>query len=327
MSKPIVSPCSSELPVSVSGWRSKQIALRYSVSYVKLFEVTFRALEDPEPFDPHRQPSDEVVAPVVKVPDGYDVVVARHQVLAAGIPTVYHLPQMIRYAPRQLSHFYTDLRGGPDLAFRSMSSKTRATVVRKVRNFEKFCGGSVQWRMYATAEEMLEYYDLARSLAAKTYQQRLFDAGLPGSESFRAQMIDLAKRDLVRGFVLFHGGKAIAYLYTPAPDGFLVYDYLGYDADYGQHSPGTVLQYLALKALYEERRFQLYYWGFGYSQTKHIFSTGQVLAADVYYFRSTLRNRLAVWMHHRVDTFADRAGRLAERLGVKQRIRRWLKRS
>ena len=42
-------------------------------------------------------------------------------------------------------------------------------------------------------------------------------------------MVELARRDLVRGFILFHGDNPIAYLYTPAPDGFLVYEYLGYD--------------------------------------------------------------------------------------------------
>lgn len=308
-------------------WRSKTISLRYSLSYVKLFEMKFKALEDPQTFDPNQVPASEIQTPFEEVPQNHDVVVARHQLLAAEIPVIQRLPTMLRYAPRQLLHFYTDLRGGPEQAFKAMSPKTRATVLRKVRSYQKFCGGELRWQTYRKPDEMLAYLEQARQVARKTYQERLFDSGIPDSQDFSAAMVELAKRNLVRGFLLFHGEKAIAYLYTPAPDGFLIYDYLGYDPDYADHSPGTVLQYLALEALYAEQQFPLYYWGFGYSQTKHIFSTGRVLGTDIFYFRPTLRNRLAVYLHYGADRLSGRVGTFLDRLGFKQRIKRWLKRN
>jgi len=262
---------------------------------------------------------------VEEVPGGYDLVVQRHQLLAGPIPVIQRLPGLIRYAPRQLLHFYTDLRGGPTKAFKGMSPKTRSTIVRKVRSYQEFSGGEIRWRTYSTAEEMLAFHRLARLLAQKTYQERLFDGGLPDSEAFRQQMIHLAGRDSVRGFMLFDGEKPVAYLYMPAPDGFLIYDYLGYDPEYAHRSPGTVLQYLALESLYAEQRFPLYYWGFGYSQTKKTFSTGEVLGADIYYFRPTLRNRLAVHFHYAMDRFSEYTGRWLEKLKLKQHIKRWLK--
>ena len=45
------SPASATLP-ALEDWRSKTIGFRYSLSYVKLFEINFKALEDPRPFDP-----------------------------------------------------------------------------------------------------------------------------------------------------------------------------------------------------------------------------------------------------------------------------------
>ena len=310
----------------LEGWTSKVISFRYSLSYVKLFEVTFNALVDPRPFDPGR-PLDAIEPPVAEIPANVDVVVARHQVLSAAIPTLVRLPRMLRYAPRQLHHYYTDLSGGPERAFRSMSSKTRSTVNRKVRAFEAFSEGEIRWRIYKTPDEMLKYHRLAREVAARTYQERLFDAGLPDSDSFRREMVELASQDLVRAFILFHQEKPIAYLYTPAPDGRLTYEYLGYDPDYAGHSPGTVLQYLALKALHEEARFPLYYWGYGYSQTKQIFSTGQVLAADIYYFRPTLRSYFAILLHVSTDWFSAKVGAVLDRLRLKERVKRWLKRT
>jgi CelD/BcsL family acetyltransferase involved in cellulose biosynthesis len=230
------------------------------------------------------------------------------------------------YVPRQLPHFYTDLRGGPEQAFKAMSSKTRATIVRKVRQYKTFCNGEIHWRVYRTPQEMSEFQALASELARKTYQSRLFDSGLPDTEAFRKSMLDLAARDSVRAYLLFHGDLPIAYLYTPAPDGFLVYEYLGYDSAYAEHSPGTVLQYLALETLYAECRFPIYYWGYGYSQTKKVFSSREVLGADVFYIRPTLRNRLAVYLHYGIDRLAVSAGSVLSRLRLKQSIKRWLKR-
>ncbi len=310
---------------STNGWRSDVVRLRYSLSYLKLFEIRFTALRDTQPFDPNRPPTTQFEAPVERVPDQYDVVVARQRVLSARIPVIQRLPGFLRYAPRQMFHYYTDLQGGAEHAFRAMSAKTRSTLVRKVRNYEKFCGGEISWRTYATPPEMAEFHRQAREIARMTYQERLFESGLPDTEGFRRDMMELANRDLVRGFLLFHGQKAIAYLYTPAPDGFLVYDYLGYDPAYAQHSPGTVLQYLALRALYAEGRFPLYYWGDGYSQTKQIFSTGQVLAADIYYFRPTLSNYLAVWLHYGTDRFSENVGAMLNRVKLKDLVKRWLK--
>jgi CelD/BcsL family acetyltransferase involved in cellulose biosynthesis len=309
----------------LAGWKPKPVQLRYSLSYVQLFAVSFKALEDPRPFNPDTPPVADAQLPVQQIPGGYDVIVERNRPLASPIAVIQRLPNMLRYAPRQMLHFYTDLRGGPEQAFRSMSAKTRSTLARKVRNYKEFCQGEIRWSVHKTPDEMLAYHQCAREVARKTYQERLFDSGLPDSQEFRANMLELAKRDLVRGWLLFHGEKPIAYLYTPAPDGFLVYEYLGYDPEYAQQSPGTVLQYLALESLYTDGRFPLYYWSYGESQTKKIFSTGQVLGADIYYFRPTLRNRLAVWLHYGIERLAKSMGSLLNKLQLKQRIKRWLK--
>jgi len=309
----------------VHAWRSQTIRLRYSLSYARLFEISFKALVDPRPFDLNRPLVSDAPPPVTEVPDGYDVVMERFRLLAAEIPVIQRLPNFLRYAPRQTMHYYTDLRGGPARAFQSMSSKTRSTLTRKVRKFKEFCGGELKWAVYRTRQEMLTFHRLATGLARKTYQQRLFESGLPETEDFCATMLKLADCDAVRGFLLFHGEKPVAYLYTPAPDGFLVYEFLGYDPGYASLSPGTVLHYLALESLYAEQRFSLYYWSDGYSQTKDVFSTGQVLGADVYFFRPTLRNRLAVGLHYRTDRFSEWVGDLLNRLQLKHKVKMWLK--
>jgi hypothetical protein len=309
----------------IAEWNVRTIPLRYSISYLKLFEIRFKALMDPRPFNPNR-PAVQSATPLLDtVPHGFDVLVHRHQPLESRIPVIQRVGDTLCYAPRQLLHFYTDLQGGPEAASKGMSSKTRSTITRKVRKFKEFCGNSIQWKVYRTRAELEEFHALAVEVARKTYQQRLFDSGLPDSDAFRSEMADLAGRDLTRGFLLFHNEKAIAYLYTPAPDGFLIYDYLGYDPEYATWSPGLVLQWLALEAICAEQRFPLYYWGFGYSQTKEIFSTGKILAADLYFFKPTVVNVVAVWLHYTIDRLSETMGGLLDRLKLKQAIKQWLK--
>jgi CelD/BcsL family acetyltransferase involved in cellulose biosynthesis len=282
-------------------------------------------LIDPNAFDPAKPPVANVDPPAAEVPAGFDVMIHRHQILESPIPVIRRFPTLISYAPRQLLHFYTDLRGGSDCAFKQMSSKSRSTITRKVRSYREFSGGDIRWTIYKTPDELQTFTRLALSVARKTYQERLFGAGLPDTKEFHRDMMELARRDSVRAFLLFHGDKPIAYLYLPALDDILIYDYLGYDPEYIEHSPGTVLQYLALESLYAEQRFRLYYWGFGYSQTKKIFSSGHVLAADVYYFKPTLRNSFALHLHYRMDRFSEAVGQRLERLKLKETLKRWLK--
>jgi CelD/BcsL family acetyltransferase involved in cellulose biosynthesis len=305
--------------------RPHTVALRYSLSYLKLFELKFNALENAHPFDPERPAFDNALEEVTHVPDGYDAIVLRNELLRDPIPKICTSSTVLRYAPRQLTHYYTLLHGDSNGPMAGMSSKTRSTLSRKVRRYREFCGGEIQWAVYRTPDEMREFFAVCRELVSKTYQERLFDSGLPDTEEFRAYTLDLAKRDAVRSFALFHGNKPIAYLHTPAPDGVLIYEYLGYDPAYAEYSPGTVLQYLALEKLHAEQRFGSYYWGYGYSQTKHIFATGQALGADIFYFRRTPRNVVAVHLHQAVDRFSESMGRLLDRLKVRQHLKKLLK--
>ena len=62
---------------------------------------------------------------------------------------------------------------------------------------------------------MAEFHHLAREISAKTYQERLLDAGLPADESYLEILQALASRDQVRAFILFHQDVQAAYLCYP----------------------------------------------------------------------------------------------------------------
>jgi hypothetical protein len=74
-------------------------------------------------------------------------------------------------------------------------------------------------------------------VSALTYQERLLDAGLPAGPEALERMRALARRDQMRGWLLFVDARPISYLYAPAEGDTLIYAFLGYDPEFAELSP------------------------------------------------------------------------------------------
>ena len=231
------------------------------------------------------------------------------------------------YVAQEYERSFADLTGTMDDYLARFSGKSRSTLRRKVRKFGELCGGEPVARHFRKPEEMDEFFRHASAVSEKTYQERLLDMGLPRDDAFRAQSRDAAARDAVRAWLLFHGERPVAYLYCPVvEDGVVLYAYLGYDPEYASHSPGTVLQMLAFETLFREEGLRIFDFTEGEGQHKSFFATGSVRCADLYVLRPTLRNRSLLRLHGWTDAISGFAGRALDRIGLKRRIGRWLRR-
>jgi CelD/BcsL family acetyltransferase involved in cellulose biosynthesis len=241
------------------------------------------------------------------------------------LPRVALLPEAIRYVPSQKVRYFIDLTGTFDQYLAKFSSKTRSTLKRKVRKLAERSGGTIDWRRYVTPEEMKEFHSQARLVAEKTYQERLLDAALPGTQEFQAELQRLAAEGRARGYILFLDGQPIAYLYCPIQEGAVIYEHLGYDPAHKELSAGTVLQYLVLEELFAEGRFKVFDFTEGDSQHKEQFSTGSVDCAHLYYFRRTVTNACLVAAHIMLGEMTKGTLAILERAGVRERVRRYLR--
>jgi CelD/BcsL family acetyltransferase involved in cellulose biosynthesis len=194
-----------------------------------------------------------------------------------------------------------------------------------VNKFAQHCGGALAWRSYRTPDELREFHALARQVSARTYQERLLDAGLPGDDDFVAALQDAARQDLVRAFILFHGERPVSYLHCPVEGSRLVYAYLGYDPEYLSHSVGTVLFWLALESLFAEGRFAWFDFTEGESDHKRLFATQGVASANVHFLRPTPRLRVLLALHRATGRFSGALGLWLDRHGIKARVKRWLR--
>jgi CelD/BcsL family acetyltransferase involved in cellulose biosynthesis len=234
-------------------------------------------------------------------------------------------PELKALVRQRYRRSYASLQGSYDDYLAQFSSKSRSTLKRKVRKATELSGGRLDLRSYSRPDDVELFHGLARQVSAKTYQERLLGAGLPDGDAMIAEMGSLAARGAFRGWLLFLDGKAISYLYAPAEGATLVYAYLGYDPDFADLSPGTVLQFEVMRELMEEKRFAYFDFTGGEGQHKKQFETGSVECVDLLLLRTTLGNMAVGKLLNGFDSGVALAKRGVHALGL-QRLARRLRR-
>jgi CelD/BcsL family acetyltransferase involved in cellulose biosynthesis len=248
-----------------------------------------------------------------------------------ALPVTSELPRLSRnggyicYVPLQYEHCYIDLGLSFEAYQKKFSSKTRSTINRKVKKYADHCGGSIRWKTFKEPAQIREFFRLARKVSKLSYQERLLDAGLPESEEFVRQAESLAAENRLRAYVLFDGETPVSYLYCPVEQDVLIYTYLGYDPKYMKLSVGTVLQWLALEALFAEGCFRAFDFTEGQSDHKRLFATHHTKRANVFLVKASLRNNLVILSHLLMNRFSSWLGATLGRVGARAKIKKMIR--
>lgn len=309
----------------MSSWQFRRVPFNFQLGDLSLFKISLplqvrseRLVDETAPVIMPSPPEGELCA-------GSAGFVIRALPLAGRAPLVSRVGRYMAYVPQQYEHCYIDLGIGFESYQAKFSSKTRSTILRKVRKFGEFCGGPVAWKTYRSPAEIEEFFDSAVALSKSTYQDRLLDAGLPDSADFKQHAMQLARDDRVRAYMLFHGDRPVSYLFCPIEDGVLTYSYVGYDPAYMHLSVGTVLQWLAIEQLFGEAKYRYFDFTEGQSDHKRLFATDRRLCANVFLLRHSLLRSALVHGHVGMDSLSRRLGETMERFGIKARVKRLLR--
>jgi CelD/BcsL family acetyltransferase involved in cellulose biosynthesis len=306
-------------------WQPAPFVLTYRVGEIALFRRRFRAVVLGEHFFDLGDDPDVPPPPLERLGRDVDAIVTRSHPVRDALPPVSVRDGVLRYVFGRYLRYHTDFGGSFEQYLAKFSAKTRGTLRRKVRHFTGL-GDGCAMRAYTRPDDVDAFVRDARKVSALTYQEKLLDAGLPDDPAFVERLKVLAQADAMRAYVLFLHGEPIAYLCLPAPDGVLLYSYLGYDPAHADLSPGTVLQYLALEALFSEKRFRALDFTEGQGEHKKFFGTHATACADICYLRATPAARFWVGLHRGLDRASVAAASLLDRLGLKSRIKRFLRR-
>lgn len=254
--------------------------------------------------------------------DGYRVLSVAEP-LRIDVPRRF--PQHTMGGVQSYRRHYINMAGKFSDYMGRFSAKTRSSLKRKRRKLEELGGGELDVEEFRTRSEIERFFAEALPLSGRTYQSRLLDAGLPESGAAQNAALELAAQDQLRAFLLRIKGNAIAYLYLPIKNATLIYAFLGYDPDFAQYSPGTVLQLQALERLFAEERFRYFDFTEGEGAHKALFGTDWVEACSFLLLRASFANRMLLGSLDVFDGLVRNAKRLAARGGALAHVRRALR--
>jgi CelD/BcsL family acetyltransferase involved in cellulose biosynthesis len=260
------------------------------------------------------------------VPESVQGVAIKSQPVSRELPRLTHFPTGIRYVPAQYRRFYLEF--GPSFTeyLQKFSSKGRNRRKREVRKFAESSGGAIDLRAYRTPQELAEFLREARALSQLTFQERLLDAGLPASEVYRKHLLDTGAAGRIRAFILFHAGKAAAYLLCEIREpGIVMSMYTGYDPQLRELSPGTVLYLLAIEQLFGESGLRMLDFTEGEGTHKQYFGTGSRQCADIYFLKQSLRLVWLLRLHAALDALSKTIVAVLDRLGLKAQIKKLIR--
>ncbi len=231
------------------------------------------------------------------------------------------------YVRQQYDRFYVNLQSSFDDYLDHFSAKSRQTVRRKIRKLEEHSGSTVDRREYRTPSEIESFIPIAAELSRKTYQHQLLQLGFCDGVEMRRSLLRQAEQGTLRTYLLFVRNQPVAFMICPIQDDVVVYSQVGYDPAYSEWSPGTVLQYHVLERLFAEGKYRIFDFGNGQGPHKEFFATASIRCADIYLFRNSFRNRLLVRLHALCDGFSENVGKFLNRLGIKETVKKLLRRT
>lgn len=306
-------------------WETRNIKLPFWLGEIRLFQKSFLLQASNVDFIYFEKDNPEYTMPPEFL-GNTDGVMLYSVPIEENHKTLWNDKHHINYISQSYWRYYTDLSLDYDEYFNQFSSKTRSTLRRKMRKFEKECGGSIDCRLYQTSDEIEEFYPLARSVSKETYQEKLLDAGLPVDDGFIGDMRRHAKNGTARAFILFKDGKPVAYLYLPIFDGTVVYAYVGYLPEVGRLSAGTVLFLKALERLFDDSAAKVFDFTEGQSDQKELFSTHKVYCANIYKLNRNFSNSFWLRLHRLLDQISKVLNAFVETIGIKTFLKKLLRR-
>jgi CelD/BcsL family acetyltransferase involved in cellulose biosynthesis len=306
-------------------WRPSRLSLSYRIGPLTLFSWRFSGVTPRDYFTAWPAYPD-CEQKILGAAAGLPVAVFRSQPLSVAVPRLRFANARIWYIPCIYRHQLIQISGDFGAYLKRLSKKSRSTLQRKVKKFRDHFEQRFAFEVFRSTDELRRFHSRALKLSELTYQARVLGSGLPATEDFLSSMDALGSADSVRAFLLAVDGHDVAYLYCPAHEGILFYSFLGYDPEFAEWSPGTVLQYLALQTIFDEACFRWFDFEEGEGQHKATFATHSIPCCDLFVFRPTIGRCLAVMAHWALME-ATRIGIAAQKtLHLHRALRRLLRR-
>ncbi|MCO6439788.1 MAG: GNAT family N-acetyltransferase [Nitrococcus mobilis] len=262
------------------------------------------------------------------LPNGADgfMLVRRAETASRRRRPVSFADGVLRWTIQRGPRHFVRLDGTFDEYLQRFSPKTRSGLRRKLRRIERDSGAKVSFRIYSESE-FPAFHQTAIDVSRATYQEIMFDAGLPADEASKRKMADAMAAGRAEGYVLFIGDDPVAYLYCPIRNGVAEYEFVGYRPEFARLSPGTVLLMRVLESLFARADVRAFDFteGAGKGSHKSFYATDSEEFETVVLLRPTVSNVALILFRETIGGISGTLGYALDTLGVKMRVRGWMR--
>ena len=308
-----------------ANWEERSVALQFCLSERRLFAATLRMARLGTHFTQLTGDLNQWAGHVPALPERLDGLYIRSHPIESPLPVVATVSGVLRYAPNQTDRYFMDLTGRFDDYVGGLGKSSRRELKRQTFRYTQLCGGKLPVREYRSPNEMEEFYRFARHISARSYQELLMHGGFPEGQAVIDDLREQAAVNAVRGYVLLHGDRPVAYQCIRHREGILYEPLYAYDQEYRKWGPGAVLQFWLLERWMNEGAYRVLDHGPGVDYHQVTYATHRQRCAELYFLRDTARLRLMVGLHRVTDSLSVNAGRILRALGIKDAAKRLLK--
>jgi hypothetical protein len=226
------------------------------------------------------------------------------------------------------AHLHHRFRASFAEFFSELSTKYRTQLRKKEKAFGERLGTSFVLNEYRLPDEVKSFLDAANAINRQTYQFRLFGESVDNDGASVASGRRAALAGAFRSFILWHGDIPLCFILGhQRADGTYEHRQTGYDPAWRDIAPGIVCNLLMLRHLYAVDRPMLLDFGSGDADYKRLFSNESCMTANPVLVPRRPRYMLAVWTFRFFDTANALAVRTLQKLGLKEWIKRQLRRA
>ena len=174
------------------------------------------------------------------------------------------------------------------------NSKQRSNMKRRLKLLGKEVG-TVRLQGYGAPDEVAPFLAAARPVSEASWQFAAVGAHFDAGEDWERKLGDLARRGLLRSYVLFAGERAVAFVLGYQYAGVYYHVKTGYDRSLAKLAPGIGILYLLLEEI-GKLPFKINFM-FGDAEYKQEFGNLHQRSDELILLRRTARN-LVRWSSH-----------------------------
>lgn len=187
-------------------------------------------------------------------------------------------------------HHFMRLHESIDQVYLGFSKNLRAELKKKKKKILEDFKGSVEVRRFTEPVDLASVIPQIEQIAKKTYQRSL-NVGFQDTEVARHWLEMSARRGWLRIYLLYIGGRPCAFWIGTLYEGSFCSDYLGFDPQFDEYSPGTYLLTIMIEDFCNTGVKEIDF-GPGDGRYKERFGNRNLTESSVYIFAPSLKGYL-----------------------------------